>query len=113
MEFIKFDIFKVLLLAAKSMDELMTGLESALNIQFGDGLIMDTQGDLLNLLVDQCEYDTDEDSVIYKYAFDDKWGSVPRTYHLQDRAYTVQDIKTLYDYLLDKFKYKEVNDESL
>lgn len=113
MEFMEFDIFKVLLLAAKSLDELMTGLESALNIQFGDGLIMDTQGDLLNLLVDKCEYGTDEDSVIYKYAFDDKWGSAPRTYYLQGRTYVVQDVKTLYNYLLDKFKYEEANDECL
>lgn len=113
MDFIEFDTFKVLLLSAKNMDDLMTGLESALNIQFGDGLIMDTQGELLNLLVDKCEYGTDEDSVIYKYAFDDKWGSVSRTYYIENRPYIVQDVKTLYNYLLDKFEYEEANDECL
>ena len=111
MDFIEFDIFKVLLLSAKNMDDLMAGLESALNVQFGDGLIMDAQGELLNLLVDKCEHDADEQSVIYTYAFDDKWGTESRIYYLNGKAYYVRDIETLYKYLQDKFEYDIAKDD--
>lgn len=106
----EFDIFVEILRAAERLDYLIKGLEKALDIQFGDGALIDTQTGLLDLLVDNCEYDTSEDSIIYTYCFADSWGSQSRIYYINDKAYLVNNVETLYKYLAEKFEYKSLKE---
>jgi hypothetical protein len=103
----EFDVFKEILLTAKRIDALMSGLEKALDIQFGDGILLGIQNDLLKLLVNKCEHESEEVPVIFVYAFDDKWGEKPRIYYLKDRAYYVRSPESLYEYLMDKLKQSD------
>ena len=105
-----FDTFKEILLTAQRIDKVITGLEKALDIQFGDGILIDTQASLLDLLVRKCEPDSSEESIIYNYAFNNNWGEKPESYYVQTKKYTVESIESLYSYL--KALEESVNNES-
>lgn len=106
----EFKIFKEILLAAKDIEEVVSGLETALGIQFGESKLLDTETQLLNILADKYEFDTDEDSIIYHYAFENKWGDKPETYYIQGEKYVVDSPESLYKYLTERSNYEYVKD---
>lgn len=102
----EFKIFSEILSAAKRIDKVVEGLESTLGVQFGDGVLLDIQTDLLTLLTDKYELDIDEESVIYRYAFENRWGEVPEIYYINGDEYTVNSVESLYEYLVAKTKHR-------
>lgn len=102
------DIFIELIETAQMLEKVMSGLESALDIQLCDGPLPKAQCKIMDLLVDKCEnLDKNEDSYTYKFAFDHKWGEITDTQYVCDRKYTIDSFYTLYDYLKDKYTQKE------
>lgn len=102
------DIFIELLETAQILEKVMSGLESALDIQFCEGPLVKAQCKIMDLLVDNCEnLDKNEDSYIYKFAFEHKWGEIVDTQYVGDRKYTIDSFYTLYSYLEDKYMQEE------
>lgn len=101
------DIFIELLETAQILEKVMSGLESALDIQFCEGPLVKAQCKIMDLLVDKCEnLDKNKDSYIYKFAFDLKWGEIADTQYVGDRKYTIDNFYSLYSYLEDKIYTK-------
>lgn len=102
------DIFIELLETAQILEKVMSGLESALDIQFCEGPLVKAQCKIMDLLVDSCEnLDKNEDSYIYKFAFDYKWGEIVDTQYVGDHKYIINSFHTLYSYLEGKYRQKE------
>lgn len=97
------DVFIELMETAQVLEKVMSGLESALDIQFCEGPLPRAQTKIMDLLVDKCEdLGKYEDSYIYKFAFEYKWGEVSDTQRINERKYTINSFSTLYDYLKDQ-----------
>lgn len=102
------DVFIELLETTQMLEKAISGLESALDIQLCEGLLPKVQCKIMDLLVDNCEnLDKNEDSYIYKFAFEHKWGEIADTQYVDDRKYTIDSFYTLYSYLEDKYMQKE------
>lgn len=98
------DIFIELIETAQMLEKVMSGLESTLDIQLCDGPLPKAQCKIIDLLVDKCEnLDKNEDSYIYKFAFDHKWGEITDTQYVGGCKYTIDSFHTLYSYLGAKF----------
>lgn len=95
-----FETFNEILWAARQLEKQIVQIEKAFDVQLCDGLLIETQHRLLELLVDKCEPETEEDSIILKYAFEDDWGRKSRTYTLRGITYNIFNSKDLYNYLM-------------
>ena len=101
-------VFVEIMRAAERIDKVIRGLEELFDTQFGDSILIKTQTDLLDVLVYRCEWpDAEEDSIIYRYCFEDNWGEKPRTYYVQGEKRIVNSPETLYNYLIENYEYHE------
>lgn len=102
------DVFIEILESARIINNLMNEIEKALNIQMGEGYLLDALTKLMDILVDNCEHleITGDDSYIYKYAFDNNWGNKEDSRYIKSDLYIIRDPESLYDYIKDKYCYE-------
>lgn len=106
-----FHMFDTLMSASKKLEEHIKNIEDVYGVELDDGPLLEVSLNIMDLLVDECEYYTQQDTPIYDYAYKNNWGETPQEYYIEGKKYTITDTLTLYKYLRDRFTYEEDHDE--